>query len=547
MPERAQSANFNLLIEPWIPVLRKDGFSDRVGVIEALEHAASIRQIALASPLDLFAVHRFILTLLYWKEALAGGVEQIRNSLMKNEKIPAAVLDGIRKEAHCFDLFDEESPFLQDPSVRDTKEAKKKSAGSLFAELATGTNIAHFHHGDDENLRLCLPCTTLGMLRVVPWTQSGGRGLTPSVHNYPPIMAIATGDNLAATLGLNLVPLDVKPGEARWSGRFEPTGPTKPIPYLEALTWNPRRIYLSFPQKGLCGYCGRRNVLTVGPKIVYENNDATKRRESERGTGKLPFVWNDPSAFYKEKGYKPAASVGEAGAINDGDLQRLDSSTSILFSKNEMHKDWRLVIAATDMQKKTFDHRELRLASLSSDAIKKLIPQVSFPPQQKGLDGWNIPNGNVPSGVRIFVREATRLLTYGDWTVLSNAAYLDMHDAPAAFDLLAGLHWGLRDKRIEGLPSRNVAWLILKLMSSMPARARRLYPGSKFSPLEDLDAMPMRQPKEHGRTSLYPVAFPRGERLEAALRDALDRNLRKRNPEPVDWIRLCYCLDQLLD
>jgi hypothetical protein len=122
-----------------------------------------------------------------------------------------------------------------------------------------------------------------------------------------------------------------------------------------------------------------------------------------------------------------------------------------------------------------------------------------------------------------------------------------MHDSPAAFDVFAGLYWGLRDKRIGGLPSRNVAWLMLKLMAAVPARVRVLHPGAKFSPLEDLDALPKRQPKERGGTSLYPVSFPRGERLEAALRGALDHNLRNRNPEPVDWIGLCHSLNQLLD
>ena len=41
--------SFNLLDEEWIPVLRKDGHSSRVGIIEALAQAGRIRQIA-ASP-----------------------------------------------------------------------------------------------------------------------------------------------------------------------------------------------------------------------------------------------------------------------------------------------------------------------------------------------------------------------------------------------------------------------------------------------------------------------------------------------------------------
>ncbi len=540
--------NYNLLEEKWIPVLWKDGHCDRVGVIEALDCAGRIRCAALASPLDLFAVHRFMLTLLYWKAPLAGGVELVRESLLKDEKIPGAVRDGIEieKGAHCFDLFDDKAPFLQDLTARDAEERDKKPVGSLFAELAAGTNIAHFHHGDDESLRLCLPCAALGMLRVVPWTQSGGAGLTPSVHNAPPIMAIATGGNLAATLGFNLVPLNVKAGEAKWSGQFKPTDPAKPIPYLEAMTWNPRRIYLPTPQAGGCCYCGQGDVLTVGPKIVYLKNPNTK---SNKQNGRaLMFNWRDPSAFYLDDEDRTVKSAREDRAAENNDLVPLTKSKSIVAVTNPNHEGWRLIVPCTNpANNKTFDHRQLELAILSPDAIRALALPDRPPSPSRGLDGWNPPKPGHPAGIKLFVRAASRLLTHNDWATLSNAAYHDMHDSPAAFDVFAGLYWGLQDKKIGRLPSRNVAWLTLKLMSAVPARVRVLHPGAKFSPLDAPEALPKRQPKERGRTSLYPVSFPRGERLEAALRRALDHNLRKKKPEPVDWTGLCCGLDQLLD
>lgn len=173
LDEEAKTLKYSLLEGRWIPVLWADGTYGRVGIKKAFEEAGDIRQIAASNPMDVFAVHRFLLTLLYWKADLAGGVEGVRVSLLAGES-PSAVLDGIEKEAHYFDLFDGKTPFMQDPSVAGTKE--KKSAGELFAELSKATNIAHFHHGDDENLRLCLPCAAVGLLRVIPWTQSGDRG-----------------------------------------------------------------------------------------------------------------------------------------------------------------------------------------------------------------------------------------------------------------------------------------------------------------------------------------------------------------------------------
>lgn len=538
--------NYNLLDEGWIPVLYRDGRSERIGICKALEDAGKIRCITLASPLDLFAVHRFILTLLYWIVGSAC-VEKVRESLLKGA-IPSYVLDSIKQEAGCFDLFNDSSPFLQDSALK--KETGKKSVGFLFAECATGSNIAHFHHGDDENMRLCLRCATLGMLRVVPWTQSGGQGLTPSVHNAPPIMAIATGDNLAITLGLNLVPLDVEAGVAKWSGHFMPTASTKPIPYLEALTWNPRRIYLPSPQNGACWYCGQTDVPTVG-KIVYMKNENTKKRPDKK-----LFEWQDPAAFYVAdfktiKSTQAKIPLKEELAVRGSDLKYLVNNDSIHESivvvKNPDCASWFLIVPCTNRaNNKTFDHRQLELTKLSPETIRALLP-AALPSSRQGLDGWKEPVITHPNGIKYFVQAAVRLLTYNDWAVLSNAAYRSMHDSPAAFDVFSGLYWGLRDKKIKGLPSRNVSWLALKLMAAVPARVRTLNSNAKFRPLQSLPKRQLNERHNDPVASLYPVSFPRGHRLEAALRCALDSNMRKRNPRPVDWIGLCHGLDQLLD
>ena len=44
--------SYNLLHQPWIPVLYRDGTWDRVGIRKALEDAGQIRQIAATNPMD---------------------------------------------------------------------------------------------------------------------------------------------------------------------------------------------------------------------------------------------------------------------------------------------------------------------------------------------------------------------------------------------------------------------------------------------------------------------------------------------------------------
>jgi hypothetical protein len=57
---------FNLVDEQWIPVLRRDGRYERVGIQRALTESGHIRQIAASNPLDNVALLRFLLAVLLW-------------------------------------------------------------------------------------------------------------------------------------------------------------------------------------------------------------------------------------------------------------------------------------------------------------------------------------------------------------------------------------------------------------------------------------------------------------------------------------------------
>lgn len=53
MPDGARSANYNLLEEPWVPVLWKNGNTSRIGITQALTEAHRIRQIAASNPAEI--------------------------------------------------------------------------------------------------------------------------------------------------------------------------------------------------------------------------------------------------------------------------------------------------------------------------------------------------------------------------------------------------------------------------------------------------------------------------------------------------------------
>ncbi len=476
-----QPSDWNVLTDKWLWVMDTEARPMFCSPIEALREANKIRCIALASPLDNFSSHRFLMTLLYWKADAVGGLEPARKSLLRG-RFPLGLLSAIRAESARFRMFDVRAPFLQDVSVLDGSH-RSSSGASLFAEFASGTNIAHFHHGDDRQMRLCVRCATLGMLRLVPWSQSGGRGLTPSVHGAPPVMALAVGANLAITLGLNLVPLDSEAGTPRWTGQFHPSAKDDKIPYLEAFTWNPRRVHLLLPRdSAVCWGCGRRGVDAVGP-IVYLKNEATRK-----GLTKGPFVWQDPSAFYgSAEPYTTVKSTREQSAASDTDLLRLAdveaTPKAAVVLLNPGHDCWRLTIPCTNpANNKSFDHREVVLTDLSPESVRAAVPAYSRETEPDGVDGWVEPLRTARiRGAAQFVRTASVVLTHADWAVLSTAAYQSMCDSPAAFDILTGLYWSLRGK-VLGVPSRNVAWLMLKLMSSVPTSARTSHVAPPLQP-----------------------------------------------------------------
>lgn len=540
---------WNVLTDAWLDCIAHDGKAIQLSPLAVLARGSEFRCIDAASPLDYFAAIRFLLTLLYWKADAAGGVDNIRQSLL-NGSTPPAVLKAISDEQAQFELFDERAPFMQDATVRDTGV---KSAGSPFAEFACGTNIAHFHHGDDSEARICLRCATKGLLRIVPWSQAGGAGLSPAVHNAPPVVAQAVGSNIAATLGLNLVPLQGEPGNARWSGHFKPGDTSKPVPYMEALTWNPRRVHLGELQPiGRCWRCGDTDKRLVGP-IVYAKNEHTKL-DKEKGKTK-PFQWRDPAAFYgADSPFVTFKSFDESRAASGRDLAGLlkkgdqGERSAAVGEANSAHNDWRLVVPCTNpANNKTYDHRAHAVSGLSPDAIRKLVPPEPPPWQQSGMNGWTDPRHlPVGAGAIALVRRAVRHLNYADWLTLASAAYHTMEASPAAFDILTGLWWPLR-KRVSNIPSRNAAWLTLKLMAAAPAQAREPHTGAFFCPLEKLATRQLSQPGPRLHTeSPYPVSLPRGLRLEAALRAAIETHVKQRTAPPIDWVGLCSRLDILL-
>ena len=542
MSKIATAGTWNVLTTDWLDVMEQDARCSRVSVLDALRRSSEITQIVAPSPLDLFAVYRFLMTLLYWKAEECGGLVKLREALLA-DRVPRTLVPALKAEEGLFNLFDTRRPFLQDPAVKDAKDLPPSS---LFAEMASGTNVAHFHHADDGTSRLCLRCATLGLLRLAPWTQSGGAGKQPSLHGAPPIMALAWGRSLAETLGLNLVPLDIPHGKPQWSGQFKPAGKKKGVELMEGLTWNPRRVHLRSPlEPSLCCQCGESRTPVVG-QIAFEKNPACKQEEDALQE------WRDPAAFYKAEDHRTAKSSRESDAAVGDDLRRLyeqhfgkkvePAPVSALVALNPKHSAWLVVMPCTNpANNKSYDHRLEFVRGFSGDAPSRAGRWTDQMIWRAGDDRLLQPYriSTPTSGMRRFVAAAAQL-DGSSWAVLANAACRGMDEDPAAFDVFTGIYWPLRNKHTT-LPSRGAAWMSLKLMAT--AGAARPSPGNcggSFRPWEKIN--PAASP---AKRNLYRRAIPAGQHLENELREIIRHAVAGSVSTRIAWAGLCQFLHEV--
>jgi len=73
LEESGMKADWNVLTEKWLDTMATGGQTGICSPLEILSSPSSFRCLTASNPLDLFAAHRFLLTLLYRKSDAGGG------------------------------------------------------------------------------------------------------------------------------------------------------------------------------------------------------------------------------------------------------------------------------------------------------------------------------------------------------------------------------------------------------------------------------------------------------------------------------------------
>ena len=298
-------SSFDLLTEPWIPVL--DAGTDlratpeaparlrEVGLREALLRAHELREVYTDSPLETIALNRLLLALTLdvyqptpdkdaWMEVWRAG------------HLPPEPLDAyLDKWGDRFDLLHGTYPFFQRTTMDPSQEGKDPAPlANLFHEQASGNNATLFGHDiDAEPQALPLAWAARGLV-VIQAAALGGGASKPFYFSHAPLIGRAQfwirGRSLFEALWLN--------GPPTAEARMGATEDDAPVWRREAPKIYRKRLHEGITATGV--------YLTQGDKLDPDpsNDPLVAYVESEkRGRFPLGFrvgraVWRDADTLF---------------------------------------------------------------------------------------------------------------------------------------------------------------------------------------------------------------------------------------------------------
>lgn len=304
--------SFDLIDQPWIPCLQRDGSSVELGLRATLSQAHELQMVAADTPQTTVALMRLLLAILH--RTFGPADEEAWAALWTASTFDSSILDDYFEQwRHRFDLFDHERPFYQvdDPRV----QAKS------IVSLKYGVGFMHDQHFDHDGMAKEFHLSPSQAARAVVTLQAFGLGGLSGIdekHTDAPcssgILFFVHGDTLKETLLLNL---SAYPEEVffRYTSSNDlpsweedhPFADSRMYPHglLDYLTWHSRRPLL-FPQQDELGRTSVASYkLGPGMRLAADVIDPQKLYFSSKQSGMLPLrfdedkgLWRDSAALF---------------------------------------------------------------------------------------------------------------------------------------------------------------------------------------------------------------------------------------------------------
>lgn len=199
--------SFNLLTEPWLPVISLKKERQFLNLNDFLRTAHSLERFDFPLPGLETAVIRFLVALVHivgapetlkeWEEKLAKG--KFEESFIKqlNEKYFSKL-----------DLFSKKEPFMQEANLINSQD-EKDGIDRLINFFPYATNQIHWNHKFSENnfnVTSLSPASAVSLLLFSHTTMmAGGSGYKPGINGVPPLMVLLKGKNVFSSILLNVL------------------------------------------------------------------------------------------------------------------------------------------------------------------------------------------------------------------------------------------------------------------------------------------------------------------------------------------------------
>ena len=312
----------NLITDPWIPVIRKDG-TDTIMPWQIAEAENPVIEINALRPDFQGALYQFLIGLL--QTCFAPEDEDVWEEYWKRFPEPKELRNAFGKAENAFKLDNPDGPaFMQD---YDLPDGEPKKIAALLIEAPGGKtlkdNLDHFVKRDQINY-LCSACTATALFTLQTNAPSGGSGHRVGLRGGGPLTTLimpATIDaSLWEKLWLNVLNQEeisgTEPMESSvmpWLGATrlsEKTGAITTPNDVHALQmyWGmPRRIKLLKNEgSGKCDLCGKQTTS------VYKSYRTKKHGINYDGPWVHPLT---PYRFDPKKKNLPLSIKGQKGGL----------------------------------------------------------------------------------------------------------------------------------------------------------------------------------------------------------------------------------------
>jgi CRISPR system Cascade subunit CasA len=246
---------FNLIEEPWIPVIKAGKIPTSINLKECLLKAHEISDIYHNSPLVIVGVYRLLLAIIHRLYAPKSSTEW--NSIWSTKQFDeSAVETYLQKWHNRFNLIDSQYPFYQVAEHPAGDEII--SINKIVIHRSAGNNAVFQDHSNDHRYDpLSLSEATLNLIAYQVFSPGGGKSKTINLQHSPltsPISTLLIGNNLFETFLLNtLINPQIKSSKddkPYWeqNGKINFESKSKVSGYLDYLTLQSRIVKLFFKE-----------------------------------------------------------------------------------------------------------------------------------------------------------------------------------------------------------------------------------------------------------------------------------------------------------